>query len=406
MRARRLLLFALLAASGLVACQIIAGVEYEQGVMAPDAEASAAVADAGEAEAAAPPPCGLVPPQPQGDDVGESLTFNFAIRTLVTKRNGVVVGYDLDGLCTTGPSNAPCVGSPPDTADGIDNGFAAIVDMLPNPGNIGTDTATTTANQTIAAGLEGVFMQLSSYNTKPNDTAVSLAMANSPGLAFLRCGRDGQKVFTDAGPTWDGCDVWSLGDTPMLSSTLPPGSPGYATGYVVNGMLVINFGDGVLDLMIGDIPLTIHRAIVTADIVQIPDYPDGGVFGGIFEGGMPEGGTISDGGMPNYSLQNGIIAGRITVPDFFALAGEVKLRATSGGTPTRLCVTPGGNALAAKNICPQRDILVSDGDRTQICDGVSVAIGFEAFPAQFGVAGDAGPAQTCPVLDASCDTPK
>jgi hypothetical protein len=404
MSRRRLFVFAVLAASALVACQIIAGVEYEQGVSPPDAEASAPIVEAGEAEAG-PPPCGVVPPQPQGDDVGQSLTFNFAMRTFVTKRNGVVVGYDLDGLCTTNSSNAPCIGSPPDDDGGIDNGFAAVVGALPNPGNMGTDTASTTANQTIAAGLEGVFLQLSGYNTKPDDTNVALAIANSPGLAFLRCGPDRQKIYTDAGPTWNGCDVWSLGDTPMLSSTLPPGSPGYSTGYVTGGKLVINFGAKILDLRIGDIPFTLQSAVATADIVQIADYPDGGDFGGIFEGGVPEGGTISDGGTPVYSLQNGIIAGRISLPDFFRLAGEVKVRLSGGATPTRLCETPTGNTVAAVNICPHRDILLSDNDPTKVCDGVSFAIGFDAYPAPFGVAGDAGPAETCPVLDASCPPP-
>ncbi len=349
-------------ALGAAACQVLLGIDDEAGVTRPS-DASAEAADASEA---GPVVCnGLHPPDERGVDTGSGPPLYFALRTLSAARDvgdggeGGVAGYDVDHHCTFADADLPCVGSPDDADGGVDNAFAALLQKVPSSN--GADPFAWT--EQIGEGHEGIFFALYNYSGADDDGTVSFAMVPSPGIVSTDCDAS---TGAPGGPKWDGCDVWSLGDAPIVSSTLTNLRP----GYVVGRTLVVTYDE--VPMRLGLFFVTLHGAIVTATL----ERDDGGV-----------------------ALVDGVIAGRVRAEDLNVGLGEVYVKV--GGKSTPICDSALRDTLHDE-VCKGRDLRLADDNTAATCDAFSLGVSFSAAPVPFGVAGDAAPPPACAPIDASC----
>ena len=354
---------ALATLAGPAACQVLLGIDDPDATRRPP-----------DAAAAGAKFCGTQPPAKKGPDTGVGPTpLFFAIRTVATITDLGPVSYNIDQHCTFADADVPCVGSPDDPDGGIDDAFATLVSSL--PGNGGTDPFSTDVTKRISTGRQGVFMALYHYSQQPNDGEVELGIVSAPVLAGTDC--DASAPTDDAAPPvqpypkWDGCDVWSLGDITFRGpQVLPNAQP----GYVVDGTLVAHFDE--LTVSLGVVTLHILDAVVTA---QISKSLNG-----------------------NWSLANGVVAGRLRASEFIQEAAELYVHGIGAGPSSPICTIPGFPAELRDRVCRARDIRVGDDNTSATCDGLSLGVSFEAEPAAFGVNGYAGPGPACAPIDTTC----
>jgi len=294
------------------------------------------------------------PARPGGDDPSDAgdIEFVVALSSVDFGGDGGVVGFDLDRTCTCpGPESCvPQSGSSPhcDDTRGRDNSGGALIQQF---SALTTALDPTKLTQHIGQGLYSLLLRVRSYNGTPNDSQVSVAAFSSNGTLPLDDG--GANPI----PKHDGNDQWGL-DPTSLVGTPPPYVAAYEddAAYVSGGVLVAN--------------------------VSFP-FSIGTSFGANF-----------------LRLDGAYLVGAITkTPTGYALAGVV-----TGRWDTRNLLTgmqgikdpfnPGqflcGNDatyLAFKAaICGAADI-ASEGssDNTGApCNALSLALGFQAEPAELG----------------------
>jgi hypothetical protein len=363
-----------LAALSAAACQLVIGVEDEQGTSPRTTDAATGLDATGADGPSTTCVLDVPPPAPtEVDPTGNQGTpLFFAVRSAFSAVDGGAVGYDLDGKCTANGAHTPCKGSPNDGDRGIDNAFFSnFIAGLAIP-NDSPDPALTTTNEGITAGTSGIFLAVYGYNGKDDDAKVSFAIVSSPGLVGVGCsdaGDAGTPGFPEAGPRWDGCDVWSIGDTTILANVITEVQPGYVAG----GTLVVPYKDKDLVLRFAGTELRLRNAVVAAKLVKQ---------------------------LGRYELVNGIVAGRSGSTDLFQTAAGMTVN--FNGSERRMCETPQAVDLLRAQLCPARDLRLAGEDPAAACDALSMAVGFTASPAAVGVPGPVEPPYACPPFDAAC----
>lgn len=357
----RFALLASLLAGGLLACQLIVGVEDDVGaVRPPDAGFSDAAADRDSGE----PTCALRKPPgpPAASTVGaidniETVFYALERVAIDPTDAGGVIGYDLDNRCTGLPTEpiadaavnrAPCV-TPmrvepfADGDGGVDNAFRDLFGAFAFATHPSPDRAANFFNDDIEVGARTLIVAIKDYNGAADDTEVNVALVASEGLT----------AAVDGGPRWDGTDVWTHTEGWLNGPTFT------LRGYVRDHVLVASPIKDELRLSFGGFSVMLHTATIIAKIAPMANR-----------------------------LEDGTIIGRAIANEFIAAAGQIPVKDKYCG----LSENPGVLGV----ICAQRD-LGSNADPSATCDSISVGIGFSAVAARVEV-----PAQKDPALVA-CD---
>ncbi|HSQ65548.1 MAG TPA: hypothetical protein VLM85_20150 [Polyangiaceae bacterium] len=293
------------------------------------------------------------PPQGGGTPAPNDLA-TFAIQTLFlgeSNRTGGALsvyawkdyGYDLDGLVTTKTSADVCtlaVGAPKanqtDGNDGIDNAWGAVIlpiiqtaASLPTPSQV--------VSQSIQSGANTLELMVSGLSTDPAQSSTGLRLQVFAGGVY------------PGKPAFDSSTVW-----PVLASSLADGQTiaggartAFHDAYVTNGTFVSGPTAGTLTVSLvfqgAPIALVLHHPIVSFDHTS------------------------------DAVAENGTIAGVLDPNEFVAM-----FKAMAGRVSTSLC----GSAFdgIAQQILQAQDIL-SDGTNApgQVCDGISIGLGFTAL---------------------------
>ncbi len=366
---RRALALGFVSLSALAACQLIVGVKDEEGLPRPDA----ATADVLDDVVVPEDPCKKHHPPlpPTADKIpadAGAQNYVLGVRRFYARRNGEVMGYDLDGRCTGIPgsttSDPPCTSSKSPLADadgGIDNALLAISESFaPFSGTGGTgDLVGDRVNQQIDLGAFTNLIGLFGYNGLSNDDEVTLHIVPATGLSSVGC--DGGTP-PEAGPQWDGCDMWSHAPGKIVDGTNPVWSGGIK-GYVADDVLVVRAQDLTFGLIGNE--LYAGDGLLTARIVRD--------------------------GSGSIRLADGVVAGRTPANRLLSLVQLLELNGT------RICESGQLLTLLRDSVCRARDLPLTreEDGRGVACGAISFAFGFEAEPVRLGTAG------TLP--DLSCD---
>lgn len=266
-------------------------------------------------------------------------------------------GYDIDGQISDKSSAYHCkvqdggstAAVKTDGADGIDNSFGA--NLLPVFLGIASD-ASARFNEAIQEG-----------------SGTHLIRIGGLGAGSSYAGLDASVFVTgELGkvPVWDGSDLWPV-LCEQMNTCLPAGTPQipdgneslsrYPDSYVVDGVWVSN-GDApfFMSFLFVDLPFPIRLTRISLDLNNPSSMGAGRI--------------------------SGVIDTEEFVQTFVKAAGYIS---------TSLC---GGPTLESikQSVAAASDIL-KDGtqDPNQLCDGISIGLGFNAKPAQVGAVLDARP---------------
>ena len=253
-----------------------------------------AVADAG---------CGkMIPGKPVDASAGggPELVAITSKMQLVTPDGGLPLGYNLDGICnvcasaiTRGSCNVngdftvAC-----DDPGGIDNTLSRAVS--------GIFSDTSQLDRDIAAGKEGVLVQVKDYNGKSDDTQVTVAIYNVASL------NDGGAAKLDGTDTTAVTDDSLLSDHPP-ANTIPPRYVDL-NAYVNNGVLVANLDSFPLRFLIPDF---LGGADATAPLVANISFTEAKLVGHIVVTGN------------GFSMADGQIVGRVKLSDIGTQLGII-----------------------------------------------------------------------------------
>jgi hypothetical protein len=259
-------------------------------------------------------------------------------------------GYDLDNRCTTDPSSASCQATSliTDDSNGRDNSSIQLMGTL---SAFVTSISDTAVNDTITAGQYTIVLRLLGFRSPVNQqstTGLQLGVQGSPGLQ------------NDASvPQFDGKDRWLVAAEDSIS---PTSNIPYPTNgaYITDGTLVsVSQNPVTLRVLIpqtatpsGTLLVTLREPVLTGKLVET----DAGL-------GMIE----------------GIIAGRWETTDMLAAIGDL----TVNNSPVCDYLNNSVFNLVKQKVCANRDINGAGADdNTAACDAVSVALRFDAVPAE------------------------
>jgi hypothetical protein len=331
----------------------------------PDAPASpdATVANPDAATPSRQPPA--AGPSHPGDGTG---AVTFAVTRLYlgdTDPNGTPdkvngwkqFGYDLDGKQSTSTSTDLCQlrnnASPknvyPDGDDGIDNAFGKLV--LPILLGIASD-ASQAANSALNAGKPRYLIHIAAMGA--SDGYNPLAAASYDGLDL------------GAAPKYDGSDVWPIDDRSVVNGDVTMPMWQMPHSYLVGNTWVSGDRSTVvitLEISGRSFPLTINDAIVTMELSA-----------------------------DHVHATQGVIAGVLSTDE---LVNSMKQFA--GSIDPSLCTGPTIDSIVTQ--LQQASDIMHDGtqDPTQVCDGISIGIGFNAELVQLGAVTTAPPdLPSCP----------
>lgn len=254
-------------------------------------------------------------------------------------------GYDIDGLITTPTSTDHCQlqpGTPgsykTDGNAGIDNSFGR--NLMPIIQNLAANP-TQALTESINDGTLTWLFRSESLDISPTQTQIDMSLFGGSERS--------------AAPLWDGTDVWPITYESLTGGNLNTPKVFTADSSVTNGTwtsgpaplgtpLVLN-----VNLQGFDLPLAINVARISMII---------------------SGGVATD----------GMISGVLGTD---ALVAELKK--VAGGFDPGLCSGPTFESIADQ-IRAASDIMAdgSNGDASQICDGISLGIGFTAKSALIG----------------------
>ena len=375
------------------ACQLLVGVDREQGV-APDAAAdSAPPGDGSTDDATSSCQLNSLPDGTVGNPGPDTSIAWFAISTIrIRPLDAGPIGYDLDGRCTTtDPATASCRNvdnlQPQDDDRGGDNAFGRMIEGFVSRAEKdgGLDPAAKPVNMRSADGTQTLLLYLGGYDGTADDPGVSVALVPSGPLlgtsTDLACNADASTLDplrTDAGaPLADGCDVWSY----LPSTAFVPDSYTRPVvqlpGYVRANRLVVSFK--TLQVALGASVFILNDGALTA--------------------------TITANG-PRFALTDGIIAGRGATDDTVTAAARFALLKV-GGVAQPLCNDLLLTSILKTGVCRARDVHARQDDDVKKldvgdCDGISIAIGFDAVSARRGGASAEAADAGCPPLDTRC----
>lgn len=326
-----------------------------------DAGEGGALIDSGDAgcPSARPPP--ITPGMPSG---ATGPTLVFAVRSLgFSAPDGGALGYDLDRTCTCqDPAAKPSCKAPTATesCDGPEGRDAVSESLL--------SLVTDDPNSAIRSGSRTTLFQVVGWSGAPDDAEVvvqgypsaGIWATNAEGTAFA----DDGGVLEDGGrarsisPQWDGNDRWTVD-----SEGKPAGSPVFVTsGYVRDNVLVAAVPE----------PNRVPGELVGPGVLKGVELRDAVLTGRIVKG--------ADG---RYTIENGIVAGRVEAR---VLAGITAVQKRDGGF---VCEPlPAAVAIAyVARVCDARDIRAqaTDDGKDLPCDGLSFAVSFTAAEAKEGL---------------------
>lgn len=348
------------AAAAVAACQLIAGID-DRTVWTPDG------GDAGFGDAADPCRSVNVPPAPDLSTSSPSDPYDYVavlsqLHLGVGPDAGGPYGFNLDHTCTC-PEKDSCVrgitgdgGKLPPACDepaGIDNTGRPLFALFAGSNLISEDLL----NNSIKAGIVGIFVRIKSYNGQKDDAQVQVAVYSSLGWSGP----------PDGGPKFDGNDSWLVDNGSVTGGNLD--APRYTTtsGYVRDGTLVATL----------KFPIIIGSKVLDPIVIELQS--------GLIVAKLELAGTA-------LAKMTGRLAGRWEASRMLTSLQAVAdpLQPTQrlcGSNPTYQAIKP--------RICEFVDITADPtDDGTGVCNALSMGLGFDAVPAKFGPLRDAGPAAT------------
>jgi hypothetical protein len=371
-------------AGGLLACQVLVGIEDDPGVdrfppRPPDASTDAAP-DVDPCPHAGPP----------GEpDSGASTPESKVVLAVRKVRLGgfpdLPQAFDFDKTCSCenrdqrlpgSPQTSckqegdPCApGSPTDDPEGRDlgavNAFRGASLVLPQ-------LEQETVNPYFELGRAGALLRIEGYNETPNDRRVVVTVLPSRGIQEPANGGPIRTVDTAcqaAEAAANGLPRWSskldAGPDATLDRWYTAGS-GEATGsvgYVTDGQVIVNGAKTAYEIPFGGFSLRQTNSIFVS--------------------------RLQRGANGRWTLRGNIV-GLVSVAKLLEVLGRLP---SNGGF---LCGTLQGKAIA-DFICRAQDLLESSDDPAKACDAIALAIGVEAEEAAIG-----DPA-LCPPADAGID---
>jgi len=358
---RRALALGFVSLSALAACQLIVGVNDEEGLLRPDAATADVVDDIIVPE----DPCKkLHPPLPPTADKipadAGAQNYVLGVRRFYARKNGEVMGYDLDGRCTGIPgsttSDPPCTSSKGIMADadgGIDNALLTISESFAafNGTNAGSDLVGDLVNKQIDLGAFTNLIGLFGYNGLSNDDEITVHIVPATGLSSVGC--DGG-TLPEAGPQWDGCDTWAHSPGKIVDGKDPVWT-GAIKGYVADDVLVVQAQDLTFGLIGNE--LNTSDGMLTARIVRD--------------------------GSGSIRMTDAVVAGRTPANELLSIVQLLELNGT------RICESGQFLGLLRDSVCRARDLPLTQKEdgRGLSCGAISFAFGFEAEPVRLGTAG-------------------
>lgn len=377
-RLAKVVAVALVGAASLIACQLIVGVESEEGSAKPDAFAPKIDSAVPDLCAHARIPSDLPDATTEGPDL-EPLWFAVSSMDGIPKA-GETFGFDLDRVCTgfnAGPTafdgGGSCLPANPDGDGGIDNAAPSLFRGLPF--DYGPKLFEIVSKQ-VRTGERTLLIYVSRYNGTPNDPYVQVQVVPTDRLATNQCGPDGKPI--DAGapdgagpaPTWEGCDAWSFATGRLIvSAGSQPAPNGLQDGFVKDGQLVVGTTSSTqLALNVGGLLITATNSFMVANLKPV----------------------TSDAGKKLFSLE-GVVAGRLATSALF----DGVARAAR-----EFCNGPLLETLVKPTVCNARDIaeFPSQDFRDLPCASISAALKITAVQAAIG---PEVPGQPLPECDAS-----
>jgi len=374
---RRAFLFVLAAASPLVACQMLVGIDDDRFSVARPAPTPDASTDA---DTPLPDLCAHrgPPARPEGGAEGEARRFVLAVDKYVL--DDKTAGFDLDHACTCDPlDRSRGAGQPTCTSStsgptcdgdgGVDNSLAAALEPVDGLLDINE-----VFNRNVACGRATVLIVLSDYNGEADDLDVKLSVIEGLGILDESDGGAGADAGCAASggpptlpPRRDGTDPW----------TVPPGAttPGARTevsGWVKNFQVAVDGrqSTSTLPFLFGRTLLTLSGVVLTGDLVPL---------GKTGEDLPVVDGRIQGGPATSFRLTRATLGGRAPARQVVVAAGQLET-----GLPP-LCNAPEWPFLKSV-ICSTADSLQNIGlDRMGLpCDAISVGVRLEAVPALIG----------------------
>lgn len=331
----------------------------------PDVEVSDAVACAHRA----PPPIPTDAPPGQAED------FVVALRSVDLREGSGTqpVGFDLDRTCSCQGEQASCrePSKTPicDSDDGIDNAAAKLFRLIQTAVG-GTDKfGSAFFSMEAEQGIWSILMRVRGYNGQADDDRVEFDFYPTAG---------GVDKADGGVAAWDGLDSWPVSTT-GLADGKSIDSPKFRNlqAYVSNHVLVASLPQSSFALGgtgVNTVTLRLTGGIVTAEIVK------------------------TDAG--GWALQNGVLAGRWTIPDIFLSLSSFR---DNNGDP--ICTGSVAYNFGKGTICTGADILSTAGGPSDPCDALSFGLAFTADPAQLGAPVDPTlPSKFCDGGDPAGDT--
>lgn len=353
-------------AASLLACQLIVGVQDEEGSAKPDAFAPKIDSAVPDLCAHASIPSERPAATTEGSDL-EPLWFAISSMDGLPRSPGESFGFDLDGVCTgftSGPTaydgGGSCLPANADDDGGIDNAAPALFRGLPfGYGSKLFDIVT----KQVQNGDRTLLVYLSRYNGTPNDPFVQVQLIPTDRLVSTACGPDGGP--SDAGqpdgatptPEWQGCDAWSFAQGRLILTGGQPAPTGLQDGYVKDGRLVVGTTSSTqLSLNVGGLAITVTNSFLVANLKP----------------------TTTDAGKKLFALE-GLVTGRLAPSSLF----EGVARADKAFCDPVLLAN-----LVKPTVCSARDIaeFPSQDFREAPCTAISAALKFSALQATIGPA--------------------
>lgn len=360
------------ATTGLVACQLLVGVEDEP--QNPRPEAGTAVDGAIESGAdAGAPLCSH--PRPPGPPASGALTPTtkhvFAVRRVkIGGYDDLERDFDFDDRCSCenrepGKSPTSCkqqgdpCSPPTDDPQGRDLGGRT---ALGGAAALGGQLENKDVNPRFETGVSGFLITIAGYNGEPDDTLVEVGLAVSNGIKKSnKDARERSAAEACAGlemeggvePAWDGKDLWyRAGSGAALTQ-----------GHVRGNLVVVNGASNAYELSLSGQRLRQSRSVFVARIEKSP-----------------------------VGLKlHGNLVGLVKANDLLAVVGT--FLAPGGQDGGRLCESP-LLELFRDPICKNLD-LSDEQNPDAPCDALALAFGIEAEE----VDAESGPDPSCGAVD-------
>ncbi len=313
---------------------------------------------------------GKTPPDDPGDPKAAGEATTLAVRTIQlgdidldgqpNANAWKTIGYNLDGLLSTPAGKNHCAlqkGANPnytkqDGEDGIDNSFGE--NLMPILTSVSSDVSPL-VNGALSTGDFSILMHLGNLDTPDTQTGIDAALYGGALHKDIGICSDGSNA-----PCWDGTDVWPVSFESVNGGSIDEPKVAFPKAYMVDGTWVSGSrGDIALVVTVEgyELHLDIRNAFVTMDVT---------------------------GRGTDAEAVNGVIAGVLVTEELIE-----DLRSVAGNINPSLCQGSTFEGIAAQ-IRGSSDIVAdgSNGDPGQLCNAISVGLGFQSHGVTLGPVAD------------------